>query len=313
VSASLPESRDNFATHVAFICRAIHHNARPMTDQKSRRKLSMSAWKKGLLAVAMAASLTACGGGGDETNSLRAGDQFGSDNDPEFFNPTTPTPTDPTPSGSAAGIWFGSTRPDINPNAEQSMLALVTEEGDFVAVGGYTNVDVYLFVGQNTGANGVFDADPATYNGLEYVGESSLMGTAVASTSFQGSFSVGTSTAEFALDYSSLYNRSASLEKLQGVYTYDGPDGLHSIVVDASGNLTGEDYDGCTLSGSVTVPHADRNYYRFTGTLGDCSIYDGPMHGLIYLDDDLGATDNVIVLLGESNSRSTAVIVTGVK
>lgn len=271
----------------------------------------MSPWlTKGFLAIAAASSLTACRGG-DETNSLRAGDSFGS-GDPNFFQPGTPTT--PTPSASAAGLWFGTVTPDANPTNPQPMVALVTEEGDFVALSRYGGVDGFLFVGQNTGAGDDFNGDATTYDGLTYAGDGTLTGTAVAGTSLNGSFVVDMTSAEFQLQFSSLYQRSASLEKLQGVYTYEGFDGQHSIVVDSSGNLTGQDFEGCTLNGSVTAPHPDRNYYRFSGELGACDMYSGPMRALIYLDDDdLGGTDNVIVLLGETNSQDTAVIVNAVR
>lgn len=272
----------------------------------------MSPWLiKGLLAVAVVSSLTACGG--DEENSVRADDRLQNEF-PGFFEPGAPTT--PTTPSSAAGLWFGVARPDADPNDQQPMLALVTEEGDFVAVAAYSSIDMYLFVGQNAGSGGNFDADPQTYyGGVDPEGEQSMIGTAEAGVSFSGSYTVGTSSAEFELGYSNLYQRSASLAKLQGVYTYDGFDGLHSVVVDSSGNLTGELYDGCTVTGTVTVPRPDRNYYRFTGTLGACDIFNGPMHGLIYLEDEAasGTTDNVIVMLGETDSHGTGIVMTGVK
>jgi hypothetical protein len=206
----------------------------------------------------------------------------------------------------APGLWYGVNRVDGSAT-DRYMEMLVTEEGDFVATADLSDAETFDFFGEDNGSEDSFDADNVeTYNNYAPTTDSSIQGTVVPSMSFNGSISSGSISSQFTLTFSPFYTRSASLSKLQGVYSYSSPSGAVSVVVNADGDFTGVAYNGCTLEGDVTVPNPDRNYYRLDGTLEGCGGSDGAMSALIYLRDSNNATDDLMVLLGQTDSESTS-------
>ena len=82
------------------------------------------------------------------------------------------------------------------------------------------------------------------------------------------------------LQYDALYERTASLASISGVYS----DGDLTIAVNSDGTLTGSDVNSCVFNGSVVVAHANRNYYAATIDVDNCPG-SGRFEGIAFLDD----------------------------
>lgn len=251
-----------------------------------------------LLASLMAASLVACGGGGG-----------GGDDDPPGGGDDE--------DASGAGIWGGSFRVD-GLGTGQPMGGIVTEEGDFAfATVGSTAVRLHFGTGTTNGKS--FTAAAKTYTGSSSV-TSSFMGTINDGVSITGSYSFTGESALFNLAYDSTYVRPASLAKLPGTYTLTSaasgstPATTLTVTVIDSGNfLYINSTSGCTISGDFTVPHANRNYYRWTGIASACPAGDGNMVGVAFLADTSAGQNKQLVMLGRHQTASAAIFLAAAK
>ena len=210
-----------------------------------------------------------------------------------------------------AGVYVGTNllRCDV-----QAMLALVTEEGriaDFHSVGAEMDYGVGLAeVGAISGSGPTYSASVTEYRGEGPTfltqaavdpGDASVEIVSVSNGGFvvrwpdrQQDFC--TETQVTLTPSRSLYVRPASLEKLAGVYSGNIPGYAIALSVDSNGQLSGSDGQGCVISGSVTVPHPDRNYYGIAATVESC-LSDGDYAGEALLADGMnGGQDNLLLL-----------------
>jgi hypothetical protein len=240
-----------------------------------------------VLTMAMAAlGLSACGGGG--------GDDEDEDDGPA--------------DASGAGIWLGTFRLD-GTTTSLGLRGIVTEEGDFALLGLAPNATRQFF-GTGSTNGSAFNANAVTYlNNVRSV-PASMNGTVVDRSSINGSYALTNESATFTLAYqSAVYERPASLALLQGSYSAThAPTGtVISAVAEANGaiTLTYSQPAGCILSGTVSVPHANRNYYRMAGTYNAaCAPRSGPMNALIYMEDVPPGQNNRMVILGQLQAQT---------
>jgi hypothetical protein len=167
---------------------------------------------------------------------------------------------------------------------------------------------VRQFFGMGTSNGIAFDTNAVTYLNLVRSVPASMRGTIIDGVSIKGSYSFSGESATFSLSYQgAFYERPASLAILQGSYSATHPKGTVSAVVEADGTIT-ITYPqpvGCVLSGTVTVPHSNRNYYRVTGTYNAaCAPQTGSMRGTIFMLDAAPGQSNVFHLMGQLDAQT---------
>jgi hypothetical protein len=251
-------------------------------------KRSLAAIATGMLAL----GLGACGGGGDDEDEEDEG------------------PDD----ASGAGIWNGTYRLD-GQTATTPMFGLVTEEGDFVLVAaGNTTRLPRTFFGTGTTSGNNFSANAISYGSAGKL-PASLAGTVVDRSSIAGSYSITGESATFTLNYGSAYERPASFATLAGVYsvtfaaTSTTPASTITVDVGGTGAFTyTSSGTGCTITGSFTIPHANRNYYRWSGTAAGCTGGNGPLNGVAYLGDNGTGQNRTLTVLGQNQAQTAPLV-----
>ena len=117
---------------------------------------------------------------------------------------------------------------------------------------------------------------------------------------------MGTDTQSTLRYQSALYNRTASLSKVAGVYMFNNGPYTATISINSNGQLTGSDADGCVLNGTVSVPKSSHNDYHVTANVESCPS-SGAYAGEALLDDSSnGGQDNVLLLAIRSSSNRAA-------
>jgi len=244
--------------------------------------------------IAAALSLSACGGDDDGQVTVQP-----------FRPPLTTTP-DPTTGGGGTGGQIGGAGFWLDDSSGATdMVALVTEEGDFMMYSSLESGGIRDFFGSSGFGDTTVAATANTYFGLQPSTSATVQGTIVEGMTITGSYTTNGVTREFELFYvGDLYERSASLSTLAGVYSRANGT---VVTVQSDGSLAVTLVSGCTIAGSVTVPHSDRNYYRFTGTLDNCAQLNGAMTGFIYLMDDPPGLNNSVALIGQTDAHTTSI------
>lgn len=244
------------------------------------------------MASLMALSLAGCGGGEEK--------------------PATGVGGDDDDDASGAGIWAGTYRID-GQGTGQPMGGIVTEEGDFVFATTGTSARMHFGSGSTNGNS--FTATASSYGPASMV-SSSFQGTIADGVSITGSYSLTGESALFNLTYSNIYMRAASLATLTGTYTVtvgaSGSNPATTLTVDIIGNgnfVYTNSTSGCSISGNFSVPHANRNYYRWTGTASGCTAGDGAMTGVAYLADVPAGQNRQLVMMGRHATLPVAMVV----
>ena len=282
----------------------------PMQNAQARLgcRTAYALWWLGALALLTALGIVACGGGG---GNARDGGTTGGGGTPGGGGDT---PGGGDSSTGLAGIYVGT---NLHRCDAQALLALVTEEGrvaDFHSVGARMDYGVGLAeIGSITGSGPTYSASVTEYRlggptlltqVAVDLADSSVEIVSITNSGFtvqwpgrQAEFCTETETT--LLPSPNLYERSASLGKLAGVYSSasNAQSGYSvALSVDANGQLSGSDSQGCVVNGSVTVPHTNRNYYQMTATVDSCPSQ-GDYSGEALLADSMnGGQDNLLLL-----------------
>jgi hypothetical protein len=250
--------------------------------------VAITSTKRAVLAAMVAVALASCGGGGDDED-----EGFEEDDD-----------------ASGAGIWVGTFRIDGQADSAP-MVGIVAEEGDFILVANGAGTEDRMFFGTGTTNGNSFSANALSYNLVNMSKTpSTLSGTVNDGVSLNGSYSFSGQSATYSLQFRSQYNRAASLATVAGVYSL-APNPANLVVtvtINSNGTLTMDASQpaGCTMNGTVTVPHANRNYYRWSGTYTTCGALNGQHSGILHLDDTAPGTNNTIRMFGQNQGQTLA-------
>ena len=238
---------------------------------------SRTSSRAALSVVAVSLVLAACGGGGGSSvgNSSTGGT-------------TTPPPTGNTPAPSTTvdttpGVWKGSIA-STTTGQTASVVALTGHDGHSL----WMTTDGRVWDGHVPTMGEHFDA---TFTGHMYEGahfpdgtnhgSATMMVDHHSSTTTSGRYSGSGDAGSFDMGLSHMWNRTASLGAVAGVYTRSTSDGYTmTMTMDASGQLHGSDSAGCVFTGTVTVPDPNHNMYALDAQVTSCGALDGHYQGM---------------------------------
>jgi hypothetical protein len=234
--------------------------------------------------ILMSASLVACGGGGGGGSGSGGSSSASS----------------PVQNESANGIWSGIT---TTPGYGSSETVAFFNDGELVAI----NIDYDEFYQGTYKINGS-SISATNIRGYEVGGPYGGNGSFEGIVSSQGTLratvdaSTGT-TSDLDLVYESAYSeRSISLSDLTGSWSGSVPGLSFAIIIDQSGSFAASGSDGCSVSGQLTIPRADRNMIKGDLTIsGSNCLVSGNYSGLAVLADNFEVNDTL--LIGYSNNN----------
>lgn len=214
-----------------------------------------------LTALAVAALLAACGGGGDSA---------------------------PAGPSAAQGLWVGTT------TTNRAVTGLVFSDGSYYVL--YSRVGSPTVIGgvvqgSSSASNGSWSSIDARDFNIEGVGvlSASLAGTYTAKQSLAGTVTYpGGSTSSFSGTYNASYETAATLSAVAGTYTgsvaFSQGTQAATVSVAASGAVTAL-AGGCTATGAAT-PRTDGNAYNVTLNFGPspCFFPNQSFAGIAYFD-----------------------------
>jgi hypothetical protein len=219
-----------------------------------------------LSVAATSLALTACGGGGDA-----------SPNAPAAGTPVTPT-ADTTP-----GVWKG-TISSTTTGQTANVVALTGHDGQTV----WMAADGRTWHGQLPLHGDHFDATLTGHmaDGAQFPDGTNhgtaTMGVDHHTTSVTRGHHTGNGDAgSFEMSLSAMWNRTAALETVAGVYTRTTSNGYAmTMSIDDHGQMAGSDTQGCVFGGTVTVPDPRHNLYTVDAQVTSCGTLDGHYTGM---------------------------------
>jgi len=220
--------------------------------------------------------LSACGGGG-----------------------STGPGVEPVVDQTLGGLWFGTLTTD-GVLGNQDLVGITSDDGRFR----FVSVDTLgQFIGtvqssgtDVTGSGNGFAPIGTTWGDGSTVTPITVSATLHQRSSFSGTWAAGTGEAgTFEFNYDPDYEKTSSLALLIGVWTaYD--DNLNPIVtftIDADGLFSGQNVNGCTSLGQISIIDPSFNVYDITSTVSNCFIA-GDYAGLGALGDIVDPNDAFI-------------------
>jgi Repeat of unknown function (DUF5648) len=220
-------------------------------------------------------------------------------------------PQSQTTSGTAEGLWFGST------NTAESVTGIVLDNGTFYFL--YSSPDSNYVAGvvQGTGAsvNGQFTSSDARDFSIAGYGvtTATISGTYTSKASLAGVISSALGSASYTASYQSIYQQPASLAATAGTYAGSAASsaGVQSatVTVSASGAISGA-VPGCSFSGTAT-PRGTVNVFNLTvkfnggtcvfgtSTLSGIAYYDAPSRQIYGVAPNASRTDGFLFIGGK--------------
>lgn len=210
--------------------------------------------------------LVACSGGGSGDGSSTAGP-----------GPVTPT------KDSTAGVWKGS----LSSTATGQTVPVVALTGN----DGHTAwmaADGRVWHGEMPLSGDQFNStltghmhDGAYFPDGTRHGVATMSVQHHAAGSIDGVHAGHGDSGSFAMTMSPMWERTASLAAVAGVYTRTTSNGYAmTMTIDALGQMTGSDSTGCVFSGTVTVPDPLHNLYGIDANVSSCGALDGHYDGM---------------------------------
>ncbi|MDE2137115.1 MAG: hypothetical protein KGJ68_06730 [Gammaproteobacteria bacterium] len=221
--------------------------------------------------------------------------------------------TNPT-NASATGIWSGT-----DSVTGLSVIGYVNSTGDAV----FMRADGAQFAGptQVSGESlvsaviGYADFGNQFSDGSTY-GLGTLEGTVTTggTMTLMLSFTTNNGTAQsgsWSLSFNSLSGSGASLNAVSASYTDSG--GVAAITIDGSGLMSGQDGNGCVLSGSLSVSDSSVDLYQVTFTFQSCTgnyaVLNGvEFTGLAALDTTTSPAQLTIAVSGANGTSKFALV-----
>lgn len=205
---------------------------------------------------------------------------------------------------SADGIWAGTLSWDSGePNTDilalsyDGRLIIYSNEAALLFDGFYDVENHYLFA--NTDEHWLEGAAG------DYQGQAELNGTVSEHEYMLLNLSASDGvTGEFSLHYlEDVYERSASLTYIEGLWAYSGATSNEDLVfeIEYDGDLYGQDGYGCIFDGEFSRPSRSHNIYQVSLEVSSCGDYNGRYEGLATQVDAAHPDDTLII--SASNGR----------
>lgn len=189
-----------------------------------------------------------------------------------------------TPDADLGGIWRGT----------------AVQDGVTYDVRGFLYDDTIYLVSEQAGRLLIGKVFP---DGNSWSG---TIGSYVIGGSYQGTYPISGSVREqqwlrgetdsgarLDLTFDEQFKRTASLEKVAGVWEINEGEYVSSISVEPDGTFFGDSTDGCVYSGQLGVPASSQNIYRMSMTVTGCVEFAGSYNGHATLLDYLGTEDRL--------------------
>jgi hypothetical protein len=185
-------------------------------------------------------------------------------------------------SASAQGIWLG-----MDATAQQvTGLIDSNQQADFIRADGTQFIGSVTLSGTSMSAalSGYSQFNTRTGSGVPPSGTGSFSGTLSTGKSISGTLTYtpkggSSTTSNWSLTFSSLYNNASSLTLVSGTYgdtgaaVSTGVDPLQgaSVSISTSGQMSGQNPNNdCVLNGTVSIDDAGHDLYRVSYTLANC-------------------------------------------
>lgn len=206
---------------------------------------------------------------------------------------------------SAAGVWQGTFQ--LRGYPFRGFNLLVTPDGQFaglVNASSATSADSRIMVGTGeTLSTGTIVVNGSYHplQGQTLPGGSgasaitAFSGHVVEGQTITGSMSAAGETADFELSFHSSTTRSASLAKVQGVYST--PSSSATMAINATGQVVFNSVTGCIGNGTIAFVQSTLNVYTWSLNVSNCESA-GNIQGLATLADFNGIQENRIVMVG---------------
>ena len=212
--------------------------------------------------------ISACGGGGGNTNS--------------------------GPTSVPAGIYTGTVTP--TGGTADSAVAIITSEDKVTLV----DIDTReAFIGTVSGIS---------LTGTMYASTSvpaSATVTTVSGNNISGTYTSSLGGGTFALVADpNLYSRTSSLSKLTGTWVdsvFTNVVGTTTWVIQADGTYAVSSTSGCTATGSFAVFNSLKNEYNLNMTIANCTGFNGTYTGFAVISDTSN-TDDTLSLIFNNGS-----------
>lgn len=232
----------------------------------------------------------------------------------------------PTPTGDAnpAGLWAGTfTAAD---GVTRNFDVIFAPDGRFAGVVASSGLNGRFLIGNGDTSLNAFTATGTVFaqagdsllpNGQASAALTMSDGSIVAGQSLKGSYSGAGESALFALNYSGLTSRGASLEAISGIYDVYPPPAVIDTTLAVSGNtLTFANNGGCNGAGTIQVIDPAMNIYAWSMMISACSGADeDSFSGLATLADNprKGGKGNLIALYGATADHDRSFVFRGAK
>ena len=201
-------------------------------------------------------------------------------------------------SRSAAGIWTGTITSDLDMLAVP-ISAIVAETGESVF---FVDDQADQLAGPIQVSGNFLDSTVNAYaaegeifpNGTSF-GSVLLRGLVETAVSIDLSYDGVGDTGQIILAYDSSYEDGSALTTVEADWRFDdGAGDTLDISIDAAGNITGSDSDGCTYTGTIALIDPAGNAYDVDVTLSGCAAA-GDYSGLASVLDDAAPADTLVV------------------
>jgi hypothetical protein len=184
----------------------------------------------------------------------------------------------PTPDQALGGLWYGTLSITGVPGT-QEFVGMSTDDGRFRFISVDTLGQFAGVVQANgtsvTGSGEGFAPAGTTWRDGSTVTSVSMTGTIRQRNNFSGSWTAGTGeSGTFTFDYDTDYEKDSSLALLVGVWTVydDNLNPVATFTIDANGQFSGQNVNGCVSLGQVSIIDARYDVYGITSTVANCPI-----------------------------------------
>ncbi len=194
---------------------------------------------------------------------------------------------------SAAGIYLSVNSffvsEAILPNTQQPVDVIIASTGEarflFLSASGTPLISPQLAGNVDVSGNKLTATLLSYSDGNLQPSIAELTGEVITQDNILGNFTWGLEFGRYVLNYSPLYEETSSLDKLEGIWTFNqassgGAIYTLTLTINADGSIFGSDTAGCIYNGSVTIIDSRYNVYRMSLAVSSCNEFDDIYNGL---------------------------------